>query len=96
MAYLSTAGSADFPLLKAKLQATDGNLSVQLRKLEEAGYVVIDKAFVGKKPPRLANRHRQQVRNSIVVGSLSACQDEAERASLTVCAGVDFRRKAAT
>lgn len=50
MAYLSTAGSADFPLLKAKLQATDGNLSVQLRKLEEAGYVVIDKAFVGKKP----------------------------------------------
>lgn len=50
MAYLSTAGAADFPLLKAKLQATDGNLSVQLRKLEEAGYVVIDKAFVGKKP----------------------------------------------
>ncbi len=53
MAYLSTAGSADFPLLKAKLQATDGNLSVQLRKLEEAGYVVIDKAFVGKKPQTL-------------------------------------------
>lgn len=50
MAYLSTAGSADFPLLKAKLQATDGNLSVQLRKLEEAGYVTIDKAFVGRKP----------------------------------------------
>jgi DNA-binding MarR family transcriptional regulator len=50
MAYLSTAGSADFPLLKTKLQATDGNLSVQLRKLEEAGYVTIDKAFVGRKP----------------------------------------------
>ncbi|MFT4074548.1 MAG: transcriptional regulator [Asticcacaulis sp.] len=50
MAYLSTAGSADFPLLKNRLQATDGNLSVQLRKLEEAGYVRIDKAFVGKKP----------------------------------------------
>lgn len=50
MAYLSTAGAADFPLLKAKLQATDGNLSVQLRKLEEAGYVAIGKAFVGKKP----------------------------------------------
>ncbi|MBP2159238.1 MULTISPECIES: transcriptional regulator [Asticcacaulis] len=50
MAYLSTAGSADFPLLKTKLQATDGNLSVQLRKLEEAGYVTIGKAFVGKKP----------------------------------------------
>ncbi|HVZ30211.1 MAG TPA: transcriptional regulator [Asticcacaulis sp.] len=50
MAYLSTAGAADFPLLKTKLQATDGNLSVQLRKLEEAGYVTIGKAFVGRKP----------------------------------------------
>ena len=50
MAYLSTAGAAEFPLLKARLQASDGNLSVQLRKLEEAGYVAIDKAFVGKKP----------------------------------------------
>ena len=50
MAYLSTAGSADFTLLRTKLQATDGNLSVQLRKLEEAGYIVIEKAFVGKKP----------------------------------------------
>jgi len=50
MAFLSTAGSAEFPLLKARLQATDGNLSVQLRKLEEAGYVSIAKAFVGKKP----------------------------------------------
>ncbi len=50
MAFLSTAGSADFTLLKTRLQATDGNLSVQLRKLEDAGYVAIDKAFVGKKP----------------------------------------------
>ena len=50
MAFLSTAGAAEFPLLKTRLQASDGNLSVQLRKLEEAGYVAIDKAFVGKKP----------------------------------------------
>ena len=50
MAFLSTAGSADFTLLKNRLQATDGNLSVQLRKLEEAQYVTIEKAFVGKKP----------------------------------------------
>jgi DNA-binding HxlR family transcriptional regulator len=50
MAYLSTAGSADFGALKAKLQATDGNLSVHLRKLEEAGYVRIDKRFVDRKP----------------------------------------------
>lgn len=50
MAYLSTAERADFNTLKAKLAATDGNLSVHLRKLEEAGYVRIDKRFVGKKP----------------------------------------------
>jgi len=50
MAFLSTAGSADFNALKAKLQATDGNLSVHLRKLEDAGYVAIAKRFVGKKP----------------------------------------------
>ncbi|WAC49941.1 transcriptional regulator [Asticcacaulis sp. SL142] len=50
MAYLSTAGSADFTTLKQKTQSSDGNLSVQLRKLEEADYVEISKAFVGKKP----------------------------------------------
>jgi DNA-binding MarR family transcriptional regulator len=44
------AESADFGALKARLQATDGNLSVHLRKLEEAGYVAIDKTFVAKKP----------------------------------------------
>lgn len=50
MAFLSTADTADFTTLKTRLNATDGNLSVQLRKLEEADYVTIDKAFVGKKP----------------------------------------------
>lgn len=50
MAYLVGAGSADFGTLKAKLDATDGNLSVHLRKLEEAGYVTIDKSFRGRKP----------------------------------------------
>ncbi|MFT4091550.1 MAG: transcriptional regulator [Asticcacaulis sp.] len=50
MAYLSTAGSADFTRLKQKTGATDGNLSVQLRKLEDAGYVTIEKTFVGKRP----------------------------------------------
>ncbi|ESQ79679.1 transcriptional regulator [Asticcacaulis sp. YBE204] len=50
MAYLSTAGSADFTTLKAKTQSSDGNLSVQVRKLEEAGYVTVEKTFAGKKP----------------------------------------------
>jgi DNA-binding MarR family transcriptional regulator len=50
MAYLVGAGAADFGTLKAQLQATDGNLSVHLRKLEEAGYVAIDKSFRDRKP----------------------------------------------
>ena len=50
MAYLSSAESADFTTLKVKLGVTDGNLSVHVSKLDEAGYVAINKRFVGKKP----------------------------------------------
>jgi DNA-binding MarR family transcriptional regulator len=50
MAFLSTAGAADFTTLKTRLQLTDGNLSVHIKKLEEAGYVGTQKAFVGNKP----------------------------------------------
>lgn len=50
MAYLSTASPAPFVELKAKVNATDGNLSTHLTKLEEAGYVRLDKSFVDKKP----------------------------------------------
>ena len=54
MAFLSTASPATFLELKAKVNATDGNLSAHLTKLEEAGYVRIDKQFGGKKPvPRV-------------------------------------------
>ena len=50
MAFLAGADSAEFSTLKARLQLTDGNLSVHLRKLEDAGYVEILKTFVGRKP----------------------------------------------
>jgi DNA-binding MarR family transcriptional regulator len=50
MAYLANAEVADFNELKAVLEVTQGNLSVQLRKLEEAGYVEIEKGFLGRKP----------------------------------------------
>lgn len=50
MAALSAVDSADFNTLKARLQATDGNLSVHLRKLEEAGYVAVEKTFQDRKP----------------------------------------------
>ncbi|MEE9379877.1 MAG: transcriptional regulator [Hyphomonadaceae bacterium] len=50
MAYLSTVSPATFSELKAKTGATDGNLSTHLRKLEDAGYIKIDKKFVGRRP----------------------------------------------
>ena len=50
MVYLADAEVADFTELKTALEATQGNLSIHLKKLEEAGYVAIDKSFVDKKP----------------------------------------------
>ncbi len=50
MAYLSTVSPAPFVELKSKINATDGNLSTHLSKLEDAGYVRLDKSFVDKRP----------------------------------------------
>lgn len=50
MAYLSTVSPAVFGELRDKVGATDGNLSTHLRKLEEAGYVELEKLFVGRRP----------------------------------------------
>ena len=50
MAYLAHAEAADFNELKAAMNATQGNLSIHLRKLEDAGYIAIDKSFLNRKP----------------------------------------------
>ena len=50
VAYLSAVESALFSELRDKVGATDGNLSAHLRKLEEAGYVGVEKSFVNRKP----------------------------------------------
>jgi DNA-binding MarR family transcriptional regulator len=55
MAYLSGVESATFGELKERTGATDGNLSVSLRKLEETGYIAIDKRFVGRRPQTRAS-----------------------------------------
>lgn len=41
---------ADFMYMKQKTEATMGNLSVQITKLEEAGYISVEKTFQGKRP----------------------------------------------
>jgi DNA-binding MarR family transcriptional regulator len=50
MSLLMNIESAEFTFLKEKTKATAGNLSVQLDKLSEAGYITIEKSFKGKKP----------------------------------------------
>lgn len=40
---------ADFVYLKDKTESTAGNLSVQIDKLSVAGYITVEKGFVGKK-----------------------------------------------
>ncbi|MBM3595562.1 MAG: transcriptional regulator [Alphaproteobacteria bacterium] len=50
MAYLVGAETTDFTALRTHLNATDGNLSVHLRKLEEAGYITLEKSFRDRKP----------------------------------------------
>ena len=47
---LAAADEMSFTDLKAALNATDGNLSVHARKLEEAGYVACEKSFDGRTP----------------------------------------------
>jgi DNA-binding PadR family transcriptional regulator len=44
---------AEFTWLRAKTQATDGNLGAQMLKLEEAGYVAVEKRFLLRKPQSL-------------------------------------------
>src|SRR5262245_1871118 len=50
MAFLSAAEAAEFNTLKEKVGATDGTLSGHLRRLEEAGYIAIDKSFRNRRP----------------------------------------------
>jgi DNA-binding MarR family transcriptional regulator len=47
---LQTAVGLEFSKLKKLTGATDGNLGAHIETLARAGYVVVEKAFVGKKP----------------------------------------------
>lgn len=41
---------ADFVYLREKTESTAGNLSVQIEKLSNAGYIEVEKGFSGRKP----------------------------------------------
>ena len=50
MSLLIGLEEAEFNFLKEKVNATDGNLSVHLKKLEDAGYISVKKEFINRKP----------------------------------------------
>ena len=70
---LASAESADFLFLQRETGLTKGNLSAHLSKLEEAGYVKIEKTFKGKLPltvckltaagKRALTQYRQQLQD---------------------------------
>jgi len=53
LSLLAGVDQAEFTWLREKTGATDGNLGAQLLKLEEAGYVAVEKKFVMRKPMTL-------------------------------------------
>ena len=55
MAHLAAVREADFRYLLYKTKLSRGNLSVQLKNLEEAGYLEIEKLFVGRVPRTVAS-----------------------------------------
>lgn len=50
MSILIGVESAEFTFLKKETNSTSGNLSVQLDKLAQAGYITLEKSFNAKKP----------------------------------------------
>lgn len=50
MSYLMVVRSAEFSEIREKTGATAGNLSVQIGKLQEAGYIQIEKSFRNNYP----------------------------------------------
>ena len=47
---LEPESEVDFSYLRDLLDVTDGNLGAHLRRLEEAGYITVNKTFVDRKP----------------------------------------------
>ena len=73
IAALMSGDKLDFTYLRNALKLSDGNLSIQIRKLEEAGYIKVEKMFVGRKPKtfcKITRKGQKAVKN--LIGKLEA------------------------
>tara|TARA_R100000908_G_scaffold21969_1_gene8796 strand:- start:24010 stop:24249 length:240 start_codon:yes stop_codon:yes gene_type:complete len=50
MSALAVNDSLDFTSLKEFLNVTDGNLATHIKKLEQEGFVAVEKSFIDNKP----------------------------------------------
>lgn len=50
MAVLISVEEAEFTFIREKINATDGNLSAHLKKLEDNNYISVRKEFIERKP----------------------------------------------
>jgi len=85
VAALAANESLTFAELKDVLKASDGNLSVHARKLEEAGYIKVTKGFEDRKPKtdyRLTPKGRRALETYLqqMEGILSQARDALEKA----------------
>jgi DNA-binding MarR family transcriptional regulator len=65
---LISGDKLDFTCLRNTLNLSDGNLSVHIRKLEEAGYIKVEKIFVNRKPKtfcKITDKGHQAIQNLI-------------------------------
>jgi DNA-binding MarR family transcriptional regulator len=68
IAALMGGDKLDFTYLRDVLKLSDGNLSIQIRKLEEAGYIKVQKVFVDRKPKtfcKITHKGQKAVKNLI-------------------------------
>ena len=76
---LETVPFEHFNTLKAKLEVTEGTLSVHLRKLEDAGHISIEKSFRNRRPltqARLSESGRKAFRAYLdAMGKLAGLGD---------------------
>jgi len=59
LSYLYVVESADYVYLMRMTGLTWGNLATHLSKLEEAGYIAVQKTFNGKKPQTILRMSEQ-------------------------------------
>lgn len=62
MSLLISVKEAEFTFIREKTNATAGNLSVQIQKLKEAGYIEVNKQFNNNYPQTVCKITRQGVR----------------------------------